>query len=185
MSVSQEPRAALVSTEDQGIIMALIDLNQETMSSEATTEAFIHAQDVMIRITQYLQPVRTIQAVCDHPEIIIALQKQITDLQMQQLLPPFCYYTTFDQQIQQLTNDLNDAWKTSRTVRMDDDLQRELDDMTLDAREAREESRNLRTQLTNGLFLAARAVPPAASNARTEVRKFPTPRTFQNRIAVS
>jgi hypothetical protein len=67
MSASQEPRAALVSPADQGTIMAIIDFNQEMMGSEATTEAFIQAQEVLRRIAQYSQPVGTIQAVCDHP----------------------------------------------------------------------------------------------------------------------
>ena len=57
MSVSQEPRAALVSPADQGTIMALIDLNQETMRSEATSHSFVQAQEVMMRIVQYSQPV--------------------------------------------------------------------------------------------------------------------------------
>jgi hypothetical protein len=43
MSESQEPRAALVSPADQGTIMEIIDLNQETMGSEATTDAFVQA----------------------------------------------------------------------------------------------------------------------------------------------
>jgi hypothetical protein len=34
----------------------------------------------MTRIAQYSQPVRTIQEVCDHPQQIIALQRQVTDL---------------------------------------------------------------------------------------------------------
>jgi hypothetical protein len=81
MSASQEPRAALVSPKDQGTIMALIDLNQEMLDAEATTDAFVQAQEVMMRIAQHSQPMRTIQAVCGHPAQITALQKQITDLQ--------------------------------------------------------------------------------------------------------
>jgi hypothetical protein len=55
--------------------MALIDLNQDTMGTEATTDAFVQAQEVMMRIAQYSQAVQTIQAVCDHPEQGIGLQK--------------------------------------------------------------------------------------------------------------
>jgi hypothetical protein len=69
-----------MSPEDQGTIMALLDLNHDRMGNKHTTEAFIHAQEVMTRIAQYSQPVRTIQAVCDHPQQIIALQRQVTDL---------------------------------------------------------------------------------------------------------
>jgi hypothetical protein len=96
MSESQEPRAALVSPDDQGTIMAVIDLNQEMMGTEATTYAFIQAQEVMMRIAQYSQPVRTIQAVCDHPEQMIALQNKITDLHAKQFLPPPCDHMTFE-----------------------------------------------------------------------------------------
>jgi hypothetical protein len=95
MSSSQEPCAVLVSPEDQGTIMALLDLDKETLATEATTDAFVQAQEVIVRIAQYSQPVRTIQAVCDHPNQIIALQKQITDLQTQQFLPPPCEHATF------------------------------------------------------------------------------------------
>jgi hypothetical protein len=42
------------------------------MGKEATSDAFIQAQEVMMKIAQYSQPVRTIQAVCDDPEPIVA-----------------------------------------------------------------------------------------------------------------
>ena len=129
MSSSQEPRAALVSPEDQGTIMALLDLDTETMGTEASTDALVQAQEVMVRIAQYSQPVRTIQAVCDHPNQIVALQKQITNLQAKDFLPPSCDHTTFERQIQQLRTELDEARKNPRTVGTDEDLQRELDDM--------------------------------------------------------
>jgi hypothetical protein len=173
MSVSQEPRAALVSPADQGTIMALIDLNRETMGAEATTDAFVQAQEVMMRIAQYSQPVRTIQAVCDHPAQIVALQKQITNLQSKQFIPPSCDHTTFEQQIQQLRGNLDEARKTPRIVGTDEDLRRELDDMTRDAREASEESWHLRTLLANVLSLAVRAAPPAPQQQEDRGQKFP------------
>jgi hypothetical protein len=40
MSRSQEPRAALVSVEDQGIIMALIDIDKDNTGHEQLQEAF-------------------------------------------------------------------------------------------------------------------------------------------------
>jgi hypothetical protein len=46
--------------------MALIVLNRAKMGTETTTDAFIQAQEVMMRIAQYSHPVRTIQAVCNH-----------------------------------------------------------------------------------------------------------------------
>jgi hypothetical protein len=113
MSTSQEPRAALVSPEDQGTIMAVLDLNKETMGTEATIETFVQAQEVMVRIAQYSQPVRTIQAVCDHPNQIVTLQKQITDLLTQRFLPPSCDHTTFEQQIKHLRDELDEARRTA------------------------------------------------------------------------
>jgi hypothetical protein len=172
ISASKEPRAALVCPEDLGTIMELIDLNQETMGSEATIDAFVQAQEVMMRTVQYSQPMRTIQAVCDHPEQIIALQKQITDLQRKQFLPPSSDHTTFEQQIQQLRNDLHEVHKTPRTVGMDKDLQKELDNMTWDAWEASDESQSLRTQLVNALSLSPRAAPAAPQQFEDREQKF-------------
>jgi len=57
-----------VSPKEQGTIKALIELIQEIMGSEATTDAFIQAQEVMMMVAQYSHLVRTIQAVCDYPE---------------------------------------------------------------------------------------------------------------------
>jgi hypothetical protein len=107
MSDSHEHRAVLVSPEDQGTIMALLDLHKETLGTDATIDAFVQAQEVMMGIAQYSQPVRTVQVVCDHLSLTIALQLQVTDLQTQWFLPPSCDHTTFEQQIQQLTNALD------------------------------------------------------------------------------
>jgi len=173
MSASQEPRAALVSLEDQGTFMAIIDLNKETIGPKAITDAFIQAQEVMMRIAQYSQPVRTIQAVCDHPAQIIGLQTQITDLQATRFLPASWDHTTFEQQIQQLRNELDEARKTPRTVETNKDLRREFDDMTRDAREASADATSLRTQLANALSLAAQAAPPAPQQPEDRGQKFP------------
>jgi hypothetical protein len=84
--------------------------------------------------------------VCDHPNQIIALQKQVTDMQTRQFLPPpLCDPTTSERQIRQLRDDLDEARRTPRTVRSDEDLRRELDDMTQNAQKASEETWNLKT----------------------------------------
>jgi hypothetical protein len=153
--------------------MALIDLKQETMGREATIDPFVQAQELMMIIAQYSDPVRTIQAVCDHPGQIIALQTQITDPQTKQFLPPPCDHTTFEQQIQQLRNDLNKAQMTTRSAETDEDLRGELDDKTWAAGEGSEESRSLRTQLANALSLAARAAPPAPQQLEDRGQKVP------------
>jgi hypothetical protein len=41
MSESTEPRAALVFVEDQGTVMALIDLDIETIRNESMIAAFV------------------------------------------------------------------------------------------------------------------------------------------------
>jgi hypothetical protein len=178
MSTSTEPRAALVFPADQSTIMAIIDLNHETMGHEATTDAFVQAQEVLMRIAQYSQPVRTIQAVCEHLIPIIALQKQITDLQMKQFLPASCNHTTFEQQIQLFRNDLDEARRTPRTEETDENLRRELDNMTRDAREASTEAPSLRTQLANVQSLAAPAAPTPPQSLQERGQKFPNSPDF-------
>jgi hypothetical protein len=60
MSRSTEPRAALVSIEDQGTIMALIDLDKEHMGNDQINEAFTQTQEVLMRVAQYSQPIREV-----------------------------------------------------------------------------------------------------------------------------
>jgi hypothetical protein len=43
---------ALVSPKDQGTIIALLDLDEETMCTDATINAFAQAHEVMVRIAQ-------------------------------------------------------------------------------------------------------------------------------------
>jgi len=52
MSESQEPRAALVSPEDKGTILALIGIDKETMGCEHKVDPFTQAQEVIIRVAQ-------------------------------------------------------------------------------------------------------------------------------------
>jgi hypothetical protein len=93
MSGSAEPRAALVSVEDQGTIMALINLDKDNVGTEQLSEAFIQTQEVLMCAAQYSQPIREVQMVWEHPQQIIDLQRQITDLQTKQFLPPQCDHT--------------------------------------------------------------------------------------------
>jgi hypothetical protein len=93
MSGSTEHRAALVSIEDQGTIMALIDLDKDNIGNNQFTEAFTQTQEVLMQVAQYSQPIRKVQMVCEHPQQIIDLQWLITDLQMKQFLPLQCDHT--------------------------------------------------------------------------------------------
>ena len=72
---------ALVSVEDEDTIMALIDIDKDNVGNEQLREAFIQTQEVLMRVAQYSQPIREVQMVCEHPQQIIDLQRQITDLQ--------------------------------------------------------------------------------------------------------
>jgi len=87
MSSSTEPRAAQESTEDPGTIKELIDLDKDNIGTEQLREAFIQTQEVLMRVAQYSPPIREVQMVCEHPQHIIDLQQQITDLQGKQFLP--------------------------------------------------------------------------------------------------
>jgi len=119
-------------------------------------------QQVLSRVAQYSQLVREIQQVCSYPAEIADLRNQITILQAQAQPPPLvCDHSNYETQLTTLRNELEVARQTPRTVGIDEDLRRELDDMTRDAREASEEGWNLRTQLANALSLAARVAPPA------------------------
>jgi len=99
--------------------------------------------------------------VCEHPQQIIDLQRQVTDLQTKQLLPTQCDHTGLEQQIQTLRNERDEALRRPVAPGTNEDLQQELDDMTRDAQQSGEEVRDLRTQLANALTLAARVAPTA------------------------
>jgi hypothetical protein len=173
MSSSQEPRAALVSVEDQGTIMALIDIDKDNTGYEQLQEAFTQTQEVLMQVAQYSQPIREVQRICEHPQQIIDLQRQITDLQTKQFLPPECDHTELERQIQTLRAERDEALRRPAAPRTNEDLQQELDDMTRDARHSGEEVRGLRTQLANALMLAARTAPAAPQTPEDRGQKFP------------
>jgi len=173
MSGSTEPQAALVCVEEQGTIMALIDIDKDNVRSEQLREAFIQTQEVLMRVAQYSQPIREVQMICEHLQQIIDLQRQITDLQTKQFLPPQCDHSELEQQIQTLRNKRDEALRRPSAPGTSEDLQQELDDMTRDARQSGEEVRGLRMQLANALTLAARAVPAAPQAPEERGQKFP------------
>jgi len=125
MSQSTEPQAALVSTDDQGTIMALIDVDKDNIGHEQLMEAFAQTQEVLMRVAQYSQPIREVQMVCEHPQQIIDLQRQITSLQSRQFLPPQCDHTGLEQQIQTLRNERDEALKRPAAPGTNEDLQQD------------------------------------------------------------
>ena len=121
MSGSQEPRAALVSPEDQGTIMGLIDMQREAIGTDKLYKAFGQTQEVLVTMAQYSQPIREVQMVCDHPQQIIDLQRQITSLQTEQFLAPHQDHSTIEQQMAQSKQEPEEARRTPRTVGTDED----------------------------------------------------------------
>jgi hypothetical protein len=119
MPSSQEPRAALVTPEDQSTIMGHLDLNKYTIRGEDLVDSFVQAQEVFMTAAQYSHMVREVQMVCDHTSQIIALQKQVTNLYAKQFLPPCCNDATCMQQIELLRHELNEAQQTLRVARTD------------------------------------------------------------------
>jgi len=153
--------------------MALIDIDKDNIGYEQLTEAFVQTEGVLMRVAQYSQPIREVHRVCEHPQQIIDLQRQITDLQARQFLPPQCDHNGMEQQIQTLRNERDEALRRPPAPGTNEDLRQELDDMTRDARQCGEEVRGLRTQLANALTLAARAAPAAPQAPEDRGQKFP------------
>ena len=91
MSTSQEPRAALVSVQDQVTINRILDTNLGETTDTESIELLMVTQQVLSRVAQYSQPVQEIQQVCSHPADIADLRNQITILQAQAQPPPRSY----------------------------------------------------------------------------------------------
>jgi hypothetical protein len=53
MSGSTEPQAALVSPEDQGTMMALIDMQRDAIRFEQLNKAFATTQGELMWVAQY------------------------------------------------------------------------------------------------------------------------------------
>jgi hypothetical protein len=126
--------------------MALIDIDKDNTRYEQLQEAFSQTQEVLMRVAQYSQPIREVHMVCKHPQQIIDLQRQITDLQTKQFLPPRCNHTGLEQQIETLRIERDEALRRPAAPGTNEELQQELDDMTRDARQSRGEVYCLRTQ---------------------------------------
>jgi hypothetical protein len=111
--------------------------------------------------------------VWEHPQQIIDLQRQITELQTKQFLPPEYDHTAIERQIRTLRDDRDEALMRPPAPGYDEVLRLELDDMTQDAPHSGEEIRGLRTQLANALTLAARTDPAAPQAPEERGQNFP------------
>jgi len=135
----QHNRVALVSADDQAIIGRIVNRNLMEIDIAERPAVLEEAHEVLRRVAQYTEPAAMVQRMCNYPAQIIALQKQITDLQTQQFLPLDCDHLTFEQQPESLRHELEEARRTPRFVGTDEELRQELDNMTWDARQLGEE----------------------------------------------
>jgi len=169
----QHDRVALVSADDQDIIGGIVNRYLLEIDFAERQTLLEEAQGVLRRVAQYIEPAAMVQRVCDHPAQITELQKRITDLQIEQFLLPECDHSTFEQQLETLTEQLEESRRTSRTVGTGEDLRQEVEDMIRDARQSGEEVRALRTQLANVLSLAARVALTPPQQPEDSGQKFP------------
>jgi len=89
--------------------MPVLDLKRDTVGLEELKEAFGQTQEVLTKVAQYSQPIREVQMVCEHPQQIIDLQHQITDLQANKFLPPLCDNTKLEGRIQTVTRERDEV----------------------------------------------------------------------------
>jgi hypothetical protein len=89
-----------VSIEDQDTILALLHILGEAIRFDEQNEVFAETQEVLRRVAQDSQPIRTVQMLCKHPQQIIDLQRQITDLQARQYLRLKFNHTEMHNQVQ-------------------------------------------------------------------------------------
>jgi len=129
----QHDRVDLVSADEQAIIGGIVNRNLMEIHFTERQAMLEQAKEVLRRVAQYTEPPAMVQRVCDHPTQIIALQKQITDLQTEQSLPLERDHSTFEQQPKTFRQEPEEARRLPRTARTDEDLRHKLDDMTRDA----------------------------------------------------
>jgi len=118
----QHDRVALVSADDQAINGGIGSRTRLKIDFWERQTSLEEAQDVLKSVALYTKHAAMVQRVCDHPAQMFALQKQITHLQTQQFLPPDCDHSTFEQQLETLMKELEEARRTLRMVGMDEDL---------------------------------------------------------------
>jgi len=177
MSTSQEPQAALVSVQDQVTNNRLLDTNLGETTETESIELLMVTQQVLSRVAQYSQPVREIQQVCCHPEEIADQRNQITIFQAQAQPPPLvCDHTNYEAQLTTLRNELEVARRTPRIAGTDEDLRRELDDMTRDAprsQRGRPEFEDAVSECAILSRMGSASSPPPTRRQRTEISRLP------------
>jgi len=75
---NQHYRVALVSVDDHALIGEILNTVLAAIGFKEPQERIGQAQEVLLQVAQYTEPVDLVQMVCDHPIQIIQLQKEIT-----------------------------------------------------------------------------------------------------------
>ena len=119
MSGSTESETANVAHEDHGTVMAHINFQRDAVAFDKLKKAFGQTHQVLTSVAQYFQPCREVMMICNHPQSIIDLQRQITDLQMKHFLPPEFNHPKLVQRISTLNNNGAEAIQSPAAIRID------------------------------------------------------------------
>jgi hypothetical protein len=107
MSGSRQPRAALLSVQDQGTINRILETDLGESTDTENIELLMVTQQVLSSVALYSQPGREIQQVCSHPTEITDLGNPITILRTQTKPTPLvCEHTDYETQLATLQNEL-------------------------------------------------------------------------------
>ena len=84
------------------------------------------AKELLREVVQYTVLASTVQWVCDHPALIIALQAEVTTLNVQSFLLPKCDHSGMERRIQNLINEPDKARKRPAAVGSNKELREQL-----------------------------------------------------------
>lgn len=147
---------ALVSSDDQTLIRAVINPTVVSMGFEQMQELLVILHEALYGVAWYVEPVEMVQGVCDHPTQIIVLQEEITDLEVLHFLIVTFYNAMIDERMGALQNGHKDAWNRPIADETLKGALAEFAEMTWEAQESREEGCNLRMVFTTALTWVAR-----------------------------
>jgi hypothetical protein len=66
--------------------MALINIQRDAIMFDELNKVFTQTQELLMSVVHYSQPIQVALTVCNHPQQMIDLQRQLTDLQAKQFL---------------------------------------------------------------------------------------------------
>jgi hypothetical protein len=163
----------LVSPEDQGTIMVLLNIQQDIIVFVDVNMLIAQTQGLIVRVVKILQPIRKVQVVCKHPQQMDGLQPWLTDLHSMQSWPPRCNHTEFVQWIMARTRECDQARIRPAAPRSDMELRQELLKMIQHPEQSGKNAHSVRMHLANPSKLAARADPASPQATEDRGHQFP------------